>query len=73
MSEQISHPIEFTIREYEILEKAFIARERKLKADAVRCHKSYDGKATTLAKAHDYIIEACELNDLLSKIAQEFS
>lgn len=50
MSEEISSPFQLTIREFEIIKKALIARGKKLRADAERCRKSYEGKATTYQK-----------------------
>jgi hypothetical protein len=73
MSEEISHPFSLTNCEFEILQKAVYAREKKLRADAERCRLAYDGKASTAEKQRLYKIEADELNELISKIAQEFS
>lgn len=73
MSEQLSSPFQITNHDFDLLLKAVTAREKKLRADAERCRLAYDGKASTAEKQRNYKIEADELNELISKIAQEFS
>ena len=73
MGEEISSPFQLTIREFDILQKSLTARENKLRADAKRCWKSYEGKVTTETKAKAYMTEAEELHELELKIVQEFS
>lgn len=73
MSETISSDFSITIRDFEILLRAVNDRKKKLLADAERCRKSYSGKASTELKAYGYKSEADELNELMSRIAQEFS
>jgi hypothetical protein len=73
MSETISSDFSITIREFEILQKAVEARQRKLRGDAKICQKSYTGKVTTGMKITEYMDEADELGNLISKIAEEFS
>jgi hypothetical protein len=73
MSETVSSDFSITIREFDILKTAVEARQRKLRGDAKICQKSYTGKVTTAMKITEYLDEADELGNLLSKIAQEFS
>lgn len=73
MSEEVSSPFQITIRDFDILHNAITARVKKLKADAQRCRKMYEGKVTTEMKIKEYENEAEELDDLLSRIGQEFS
>lgn len=73
MSEELSSPFQLTSREFDIFHTACRARQKKLKADAERCRKSYSWKVSSETKAKEYDWEAEELDDLISKIAQEFS
>ncbi len=73
MSETLCSPFQLDIREFDILQKALYARERKLRADAKRCKAMYEGKVSTETKMKAFLAEADELSDLESKIAQEFS
>ena len=73
MSEFISHPLELNIEEFEMIQEAFSIVEKQLKANIKKCQASYTGKVTTEQKIKEYKIKIDEMNELLSKIGQEFS